>query len=274
MRCLFLWHGTGNFCCMFMDNELFRIPSETFIRKVEFHEEIGSTSDRAIELAALRTCPLPLLVVAGRQTAGRGRGQNRWWSAPGALTFSLVIDGLGLGVPQDRWPRLSLATALVVGDVIRQYVPPADVQLKWPNDVFVAGRKVCGILVEVPGATPGRVVIGVGLNVNNSLTAAPLEIQESAAALCDVAQQELDLAAILASVLRGVETEMSRLRQDESGLARRWQPYCLLEGRSVRLLQGRNEHSGVCDSIDDGGALLLRTGQGTERFISGTVVAW
>jgi BirA family biotin operon repressor/biotin-[acetyl-CoA-carboxylase] ligase len=258
-----------------MDQEqLNRLPAETFVRAIEWHEQLGSTSDRAIELAALNAQPLPLLVIARRQTAGRGRGENRWWSAPGALTFSLVIDGFGLGVSQDRWPRLSLATALVVGDAIRQQVPQADVQLKWPNDVYIAGRKVCGILVEVPGAAPGRVVIGAGLNVNNSLAAAPAEIQDSAVALCDVARRELDLTAILKSILRGLETEMSRLGRDELCLARRWQPYCLLEGETITLRQGNHQHTGICDSIDEDGALLLRTRQGTERFISGSVVAW
>lgn len=254
-------------------DELFAL---TIVRSAEWHDDIGSTSDRAMEAAAQPDQQLPLLVIAGQQSAGRGRGENRWWSAPGGLTFSLVIDGASLGVSQDRWPRLSLATALVVGEVIRQQVPRADVQLKWPNDVYIAGRKVCGILLEAPATAPGRVVIGVGLNVNNSLAAAPAEIQQSAVALCDVAEKELDLSTILVAILRGMETEIVRLQKDQLDLAKRWQPYCLLEGQTVTLLQGSRQHTGLCDSIDDDGALLLRThaNKTAERFISGTVAAW
>jgi len=257
-------------------DSLDRFTAETFIRSVEWHDEIGSTSDRAIEAAAQPEQELPLLVIAGRQTAGRGRGENRWWSAAGGLTFSLVIDGAALGVSQDRWPRLSLATALAIGEVIRQQVPRADVQLKWPNDVYIAGRKVCGILLEAPATTPGRVVVGVGLNVNNSLAAAPAEIQNTAVALCDVAEQELELTAILMAILQGMETEIVRLRKDQLDLVKRWQPYCLLEGQTVTLLHGNRQHTGICDSIDGEGALLLRThaNRPAERFISGTVVAW
>ena len=247
------------------------IPAETFVRAVEWHDEIGSTSDRAIELAAAAQQELPLLVIAGQQTAGRGRGANRWWAAPGALTFSLVIDGVALGVPQDRWPRLSLATALVVGEVIRQLAPQADVQLKWPNDVYIAGRKVCGILLEAPASATGRIVLGLGLNVNNSLAAAPPEIRDTAIALCDVIGLPLDLYDVLRRLLLGIETELALLSRDNLRLVERWQPYCLLEGRTVTLLQGREEITGICESIDSDGALLLRTSAGTGRYISGTV---
>jgi BirA family biotin operon repressor/biotin-[acetyl-CoA-carboxylase] ligase len=257
-----------------LPDQLYRLPTESFIRAFEWHEEIGSTSDRAIELAAAANQALPLLVIAGRQTAGRGRGANRWWSEPGGLMFSLVLEGAAHGFSPDRWPLLSLATALAVGDVVRQVVPAADVLLKWPNDVYVNGGKVCGILLEGPAAAPGRVVIGIGLNVNNSLAAAPPEVRETAIALCDVLGGPLQPFDLLLLLLRKIEAELGRLTRGESDLAHRWRSCCLLNGRTVTLQQGNEQFTGRCGSIDDVGALLLDAGAGPRRLISGTVTRW
>src|SRR5438309_3216915 len=72
--------------------DLDRIRRQTFVRHVESHDVLASTNDRGIELAGEPNIPTPLLILAGEQTAGRGRGANRWWWGPGALTFSLVFD--------------------------------------------------------------------------------------------------------------------------------------------------------------------------------------
>jgi BirA family biotin operon repressor/biotin-[acetyl-CoA-carboxylase] ligase len=163
--------------------------------QVEWHAEIGSTNTRALELATAVDQPTPLLIGADRQTAGRGRGGNRWWSTTGALTFSLVLDPtedfLGPDVPPltpAHWPRLSLVAALALCHELERLIPEITAQLKWPNDVHVAGRKLAGILVETassPGSTP-RLVLGMGVNVNNSLRDAPPELQATACSLIDL----------------------------------------------------------------------------------------
>ena len=102
-------------------------------------------------------------MLADQQRAGRGRAQNRWWSAPGSLTFSLVVDGHDWNLSARSWPRISLGTSLAVSDVLRWIVPTENVQLKWPNDVFVRSKKVCGILVESSPQCPSFLVIGVGI---------------------------------------------------------------------------------------------------------------
>src|SRR4051794_30035368 len=94
------------------------IRASTFIRHVEMHESLGSTNDRAIELARDAKIELPALVVARVQTAGRGRGKNVWWSADGALTFSVLLNPGDLGISTANWPQLSLATAVAVCDAI------------------------------------------------------------------------------------------------------------------------------------------------------------
>lgn len=251
---------------------LHQLVSETFVRHVEHHQEIASTNSQAIELAGGdRTTPL--LVIADRQTAGRGRGENRWWSADGALTFSLLLDGAHLGLSTDRWPRVSLAAGVAVCEAVQTLLPPHSVGLKWPNDVHLDRLKVCGILVETPPRS-GRLVVGVGLNVNNSLAAAPDEIRHRATSLFDSAGREFDMRDALVLVLQQIEVNLALLATDESALADKWQSLCVLAGRSVELDHGSRRVSGRCQGIDQDGALLIQTGIGIERFFAGVVAKW
>ena len=89
--------------------DLPRLLAETFIQRIEFHEELPSTNDLALRLAVDETLATPLLVLADRQTAGRGRGVNRWWSNDGALTFTLVGDFVGAAVAPAAGLRFRLS---------------------------------------------------------------------------------------------------------------------------------------------------------------------
>ena len=152
--------------------DLDRIRPRGLCGEVEFHAEIGSTNDRAAELACGGQLACPVLVLAAHQTGGRGRGSNRWWSAPGALTFSLVLDAQHVGLPTERWPQIALAAGAAVGDASSNRFRKRR-RLKWPNDVYLAGKKTGGILVEVPADGRGQLIVGIGVNVNNSLAALP-----------------------------------------------------------------------------------------------------
>src|SRR5690606_33648753 len=140
---------------------------------------------------------------------GRGRGANRWWSADGALTFSLIIDAGP--IPAERRPLVSLVAGGAVCEIVAAALPAADVRLKWPNDVYVAGRKAGGILVEVPHEAPDLLVIGIGLNVNVSLRDAPEDVQQRATALCDVTGEILSINEILVAALHRLEFDLGRL---------------------------------------------------------------
>lgn len=254
-----------------------RIERETFVRATEVHVELPSTNDRALELAGVTTTT-PHLIVALRQTAGRGRGANRWWADDGALTFSLIVEPDTEALPFSRWPELSLAAGGAVCEALQSLLPSADVRLKWPNDVYLAGRKVCGVLVEIPPdrRTPAnrRIVFGVGINVNNSLSAAPPEVRSRATSLADVAGRTFDLTDVLASVLRWIETDLSAIAAHDSRIFARWRRRCLLSGRSVVLSDGTRSIGGTCLGIDDDGALLLQTEAGPQRFFGGVVEAF
>lgn len=251
------------------------IPGEWFgARHVEWHEEIDSTNTRAATLASDSDLPLPALIVADRQTSGRGRGANRWWSSDGALTFSILLDATDDALPAARWPLVSLGLALAIGDALTESMPTVPIQLKWPNDVYAAGKKICGILVEAPPLRPARLVVGAGVNVNNRLIDAPEEIMIRATSMADQADAAFDREAVLGDIMQRFLALLPQIADDSLNLVARWQPRCLLLHKTVWIDAGERTVIGRCHSIDATGALVLQTSQGQERLFAGIVRRW
>ena len=246
-----------------------RLLRETFLSDIVWMEQASSTNTLA--LTAPLESELPLLLGADRQEGGRGRGSNRWWSTPGALTFSLVLAPEALGIPQARWPALSLTVGLAVCQTLELDLPQHSVQLKWPNDVFVDGRKICGILIESAADRPGRLVIGIGLNVNNSLSQAPAELQQSAVSLVDLLSAPQDRERILVLLLQHLEQQLSALAGNDPALPDRWRHRCFLTGREVVISDPSGDTRGLCLGIDGDAALRLQTSGGAKRLFAGTV---
>jgi BirA family biotin operon repressor/biotin-[acetyl-CoA-carboxylase] ligase len=245
----------------------------TVIKHLERHAELDSTNNRAALLAAEANLPLPALVVAERQTAGRGRGSNAWWSSAGALTFSLLIDA-SHDLSPARWPLVSLGAAIAVANVLEGLLPERDIRLKWPNDVFANGRKICGILVEAPPVRPARLVVGIGLNVNNSLRAAPEEIRARATSCCDESSASFDPERVLELVVEETLAQIEAVASGALNLAERWSPRCLLAGRQVVIGTPATDVRGTCQGIDAEGALLVQTGGEVRRLFAGVVKQW
>jgi BirA family biotin operon repressor/biotin-[acetyl-CoA-carboxylase] ligase len=224
-------------------------------------------------LAAAGEAPLPLLVLTARQTGGRGRGTNRWWSDAGGLTFSLVLEVSPECLSPDRWPQLSLAAGLAVCETLESLLPRADCQVKWPNDVFLCGRKVCGILCESVPGWRDRLVLGIGLNVNNSLTQAPPEVRQTATSLVDAAGGAYDLTATLVGLLRRLDERMGQLLDGQfAAQAAEFRRRCYLTGKTLTVTSGGRTLVGRCQGIDDAGELLLQTESGRQRIVAGTIV--
>jgi len=251
--------------------DLHQVQTETFIERVELHEQICSTNDRALMLAGAREERYPLLVVTNTQTDGRGRGTNRWWASEGSLAFSLLLQTEQAGLPRAQWPQVSLTVGLAVCEAIEDLIGDHEVRLKWPNDVFVQGRKVCGVLVEIPPDVPQMLVLGVGVNVNNSVENAPADLIGSAIALSDAAGRWLPLATVLTRVLDRLSHLLSWIGSRDEELLRRWRQRCLLTRRHIQMDLSTHRLTGVCQGIDDQGALLVQTMAGIERCFGGVV---
>lgn len=182
--------------------ELRRRLTGRFGNPVEIHESIGSTNTRALEWAAAGA-PAGAVVVADVQTAGRGRRDRDWVAAQGtALLFSVIVRLIGAGSIE----RLSVAAGVAVARALDE-TGVADVTLKWPNDVLVAGAKVCGILVEssFTGGTPDYAVVGIGVNVFGSSAELSARVGRPATALSPDHVRSVSRVALLASCLDHLE---------------------------------------------------------------------
>ncbi|TWU08858.1 Bifunctional ligase/repressor BirA [Symmachiella macrocystis] len=254
--------------------DLERIIAETFVGEVDYHETVDSTNDVALAHCRRRAVDGPLLVLAAQQTRGRGRGANSWWSVAGSLTFSLIISPTGLGVSQERWPQASLTTGLSVCLALDHVVPGIRSALKWPNDVFLNGGKVCGILVEVAEGSTQSLVLGIGINVNNSFVDAPPELTTIATSLADATGREFDRTEVLIALLKQFETQFRRLAANDPQLPADWLQRCALRGLTVTIETPTHRTTGRCAGIDPQGALVLETVEGPERFFGGVITSF
>jgi BirA family biotin operon repressor/biotin-[acetyl-CoA-carboxylase] ligase len=245
----------------------------TFVRRAEHFESLPSTNDRALEIAAtIPASSVPLLIIAEHQTAGRGRGRNQWFAREGVLTFSLLIEPACWGIERALWPRLSVAVGGSVAHALGQWSSTDRPLLKWPNDVFIRGRKVCGILIETSPEAPERMIVGIGINVANSFDGAPADVAARGISLSETAAglvpQRFD---VLHAVLTQLDRDLQLLGQGSTELLRRWRRACALTGRMIAVAEMDRVVSGVCAGLEDDGSLLVRTESGPQRCYAGTV---
>src|SRR5262245_11220892 len=202
------------------------ILSRTFVVAAEHYAVLDSTQFRARALAegSRDSNSLPALIVADRQTAGRGRANNRWWTGEGSLAFSLLVDPVQFGFPRGPVPRLSLAVGVALVDAIAPRLVGQPLGLQWPNDVYVGPRKLAGILVEV--LPDGRHIIGVGLNSNNRACDAPTALADTLTTLLDLTGRPHDHTELLISIMENVEAALRQLAEPLEALGQRFDLLC------------------------------------------------
>jgi BirA family transcriptional regulator, biotin operon repressor / biotin---[acetyl-CoA-carboxylase] ligase len=206
-----------------------------------------STNERARELVAAGA-PHGTLVTAAEQSAGRGRQGRAWTAPPGsAVLMSLVL--------RDPHELLPLAAAVATCEAV-----PVECRIKWPNDVWAAGRKLAGILAE-GRPQEGWAVLGIGLNVTTEEF--PPELRDSATSL-RLEGVETDTESILSALLAALER---RLEDEPAELLSAWRERDALRGRRVRWRDGE----GTAAGIDDTGALLVDTEDGRVALEAGEV---
>ena len=225
--------------------------------RLDYREKTGSTNDDVRE-AALRGAGAGLVIVAGRQDAGRGRRGAAWVCPPGeGLAFSVLLR------PRENkalWPRLSLAAGLAVAEATERLGSLAEV--KWPNDVWVAGKKIAGILVE---AGDDFVVVGIGINVG--VKDFPPELADSATSLALECGEAPELSAVLMLVLERLQVWSARIGAGFDELLRGFRVRCALTGKEVLLLAADGALSGKVAGIGEGGELLLETPGGLRKLV-------
>ena len=246
--------------------------------RVELHETIRSTQERARELAR-EGAPHGTLVVSEVQTGGRGRLGRRWGSPPGGLWMSLVLRP---GISTEVAARTTQAAAVGVVRALREL--GVEARIKWPNDVLVDGRKVCGILAEsssesapVAAKRTGRgggrlvdfVVLGVGVNANldpEDLGVVGREVTTLRAEL----GHDVDLTELLRSLLSHLDAELGRI-EDFGSILEAWRALNCTLGERVRVSRFGEELEGTALDLGPEGELLLQTPEGVVELFEGEI---
>ncbi|MGC1720059.1 MAG: biotin--[acetyl-CoA-carboxylase] ligase [Isosphaeraceae bacterium] len=248
-----------------------------FVRTVVRRPVVDSTNDLARSMLLQGLDELPFLIWADRQTLGRGRGENQWWSDEGSLTFTIALDPAAHSLRIDQEPRLALMTAAAVIEAIGALgLTDPGIGIRWPNDIEVNGRKLGGVLPERVETRQGhRLLIGIGLNVLTRIDQAPPDVQRMATSLSALQLQPLEpsfLSGFLAAILTQFERALYRMTADDPGLAQQWDRLNLLRDQVVRVALGPRIISGKVHEIDAQGALGVHDGQQMHRLFGGQVL--
>lgn len=228
---------------------------------VHFYEELGSTNVQA-KLEAESGAEEGTLVVADMQTAGRGR-RGRSWSSPAGVNvyFTLVLRP---GYSPDKASRVTLLMALAVAEGISASCG-VKAGIKWPNDVVVNGRKVCGILTEMgmEHTAVSYVVIGAGVNVLRQ--GFPPEIAATATSLQAECGREISRASLVAEIIKSFEKYYAGFRREAalSGMREQYDSLLVNRNREVRVLDPKGEFEGVARGINESGELLVERKDGS-----------
>ena len=234
---------------------------------LHYFPRLRSTNDHAAEMRREGRLFAPTVVLAAKQTAGRGRGGNKWFSTSGVLTVTFVLPVEEALAPQ----QLPLLMGLAVRDAAAELAEEAGIGLKWPNDLYHNGRKLGGLLCE---RVKGVDLLGLGLNVNLEPQAAPAKLRRRITSLSAIGRRRLDMTESLLAVARKVSEMIARRRETVFGvLLREYERHHILGGREVAVHVGTEQPPviGVCEGLDETGRLVVRGAKGREALIAGHV---
>lgn len=228
-------------------------------------ESLPSTNLEATSRAA-EGAPEGLCIVASEQTAGRGRLERHWVSPKDAgLYFTIVLrPQLELGA----WPLLTLLAAVAVQDALFESCT-LKTDIKWPNDILVNSKKLCGILAETVETSLGRaVVIGIGINLNDN--SFPSELNAVATSIEAATGTRPDSEVVLKALIHAMTRGYLKLQEPEgpAAIVREWctrSSYC--QGKRIRVTAGQESLIGTTRGLESDGALRVETDDGDIRTV-------
>jgi len=225
---------------------------------IHYHPELDSTMNRAKEMARAG-CPPYTVVIADRQTQGRGRMQRVWQSEEGGLYFSIVLRP---SVIPKEGPLVNFAVALDLVLALEQCCGIA-AQVKWPNDVLVDERKIAGILsqMEFEADQITFINIGIGLNLNNR----PEVTDKPAVSAMQLTGKRVNRAELLSTFLDYFEKRMTAFSRQ--AVIEAWKARTVTLGRRVTIATVRDTYEGLAVDVDEDGGLILEMADGARRTV-------
>ncbi len=238
----------------------------TFIgQKILYYPRLDSTMEIA-RREALWGADAGTVIIAGEQTAGRGRLQRTWISPPGSLAISVILR------PNlDKLSSMIMLAALAVTDTIHEVTGLKPV-IKWPNDILLREKKISGILIEndIRNGQLKYTVLGIGININVRISQYP-EIATIATSLADELGREISRRDVLVSLLEELERGYRALANDQA-VWQRWKDNLVTLGQKVQVQIGRQIYTGTAEEVTRDGSLMLRQKEGgLVKIIAGDV---
>jgi BirA family biotin operon repressor/biotin-[acetyl-CoA-carboxylase] ligase len=255
---------------MFNDNlssaaVIHNLKTSVIGQRIIYYPRLSSTMDTARQ-EARQGATEGTVVIADEQTAGKGRMKRAWFSPRGSIALSIIL------YPEVRYlPYLNMLASLAAVHSI-ETVTTLEARIKWPNDVFINGKKVCGILIEsdMLGNKASHTVIGIGINVNFRTSDFP-EITSTATSLADELGKNVSRIAIIQHLLVDVEKLYSTLPNGES-IYQEWRDRLVTLGSRVQVKSADAILEGTIESVNRDGSLLLRHSNGSlHKIIAGDV---
>jgi BirA family biotin operon repressor/biotin-[acetyl-CoA-carboxylase] ligase len=227
-------------------------------QRIRYFSEIGSTMDTARGLAR-KGAPEGTIVIGESQTFGRGRLSRDWLSPQGGIYFTFILRPK---MSPAYAPRINLMAAVAVAASIRKLFA-LEIELKWPNDVLISGKKVCGILGEMDAEVDAVnfVNIGIGINANNSVA----RFEKTAISLKEVLGREISRKEFLSALIGEIERRRRLLMKAD--LLEEWSELSATLSKEVTVISLAEELTGQAVDIDSTGALILKTRDGSLRTI-------
>ncbi len=241
----------------------------SFGKNIHFFEEVSSTNDVAKELA-LEGTPEWTIVVAEKQFNGRGRFDRKWVSPKGGLWFSLVLrPKISIN---EAFKLTSLTAVSIVNTLEKDYEIKA--RIKWPNDIFVNGKKVCGVLTETASTDQvlDYVIIGIGINANNASSSLPDEIKKNTTSLIAEKGEEIDTEHFLTKLLQQME-EYYRDPVKLDKVIGEWKRLDSVLGKKVIVSEGNESFTGEAVDVDDLGALMVKLSDGSVKIVTSASIS-
>ena len=247
-----------------------RLSGKRIGNNIHFFSEVDSTNDVLFKLAR-SGAPHGTVVIAESQTNGKGRLSRRWQSPPGCNIYTSIA--LRPPIEPVYASQIMLMAGVAVADLLSEYCA-GSVTLKWPNDVQIGGKKVCGILAEMSVSEEGRVdfvVVGIGINVNIRKMDLDESIRDTATSVAEEAGQNISRLDLASKLFDRFDALYSRLLDSGFGSIKdAWLSYCDMIGKQVRVVFKNDIASGKVLGVDDFGALLISDERGeTKRIIAG-----
>ena len=239
-------------------------------REIHHFEKISSTN-AAAKQQARKGAKEGTAIIAETQTRGKGRLNRPWISPKGGIWLSIILKP---EIAVGDTPKITLITSVAVAKTLREMFD-LKAEIKWPNDVLIDSRKVCGILCEavLKGKTVDFIIVGIGVNANFTSEALPKDLQTTATTLKEVLKKDIDREKFVCLLLKEFENNYKMLRKRKfEGLLEEWRSMAGFLGKKVRITSFDEEFHGVAVDIDKNGALIVKLADGTVRkVISGDV---